>query len=195
MKPRWNTKVFFNDSPNKELVDNLMAFLVQRSRDPRLRNSDIREKVHGHFRSRCHLETQSPSKRAASKNKMRRSSREGEHLKRRGIAYDKNKTAIDAAMGRDCSNLIQKGAMSDGESGDEASGTPGARIVHVKCPSWRSDEFNRFLEMVDLYARVDLGNNSCQLMERRFHNVVTKTVPDDMFPSPPQWPSEMTNKK
>ncbi|KAG2191150.1 hypothetical protein INT47_012156 [Mucor saturninus] len=186
-KPRWNTKVFFNDSPNKELVDNLMAFLVQRSRDPRLRNSDIREKVHNHFRSRCHLESQTSSKRDAAKAKTRRSSREGDHLKRRGLTYAKNKAAIDAAMGRDCSNLIQKGAMSDGESGDETPGTPGVRIVHVKRPSWRSNEFNHFLEMVDLYARVDLGNNSRQLMERRFHSVVTKPVPDSMLPPPPQW--------
>ncbi|OAD65550.1 hypothetical protein PHYBLDRAFT_64618 [Phycomyces blakesleeanus NRRL 1555(-)] len=76
--------------------------------------------------------------------------------------YMDNWVAIDAAIGYKTGNpvekvylkLFQKDAMSDGESDIEIVDNLSRWCLHVARSTWRSEEFNRLLTMVDDIDRI-----------------------------------------
>ncbi|KAG2191853.1 hypothetical protein INT47_002868 [Mucor saturninus] len=186
-KPSWRTDVAFNESPNKELVLEIMAYLQPRFLESGLRYPDLRRYIYTNFNGRRTQEKKSFEKRAEANARSRRNGRQADHLTRRREAYSNNKAAIDQEMDRDCSNLIQKAAMSEGESDDEGSDASFGRRILTARPSWRSDEFNHFLELVDDYVLAGLGTRHCQMLRRKFGRVDEVAVPEGMVPPPPEW--------
>ncbi|OAD75705.1 hypothetical protein PHYBLDRAFT_143955 [Phycomyces blakesleeanus NRRL 1555(-)] len=168
-KPRWNTTVNFNQSPNTELTENLVAYLERKFVGAGLRKSDVRDFVYTNFTSRKRAANKSQAKKKSDNACNRRSNREKEHLKRRKTAYQSNKTAIDDKMKRDCSGLIIEEAMSVGESDD---GT----LPH----------YNHFITLVDNKVVADLGLNSHQLLSRAFGETVEGSVSDAIASQFPQ---------
>ncbi|OAD66182.1 hypothetical protein PHYBLDRAFT_152750 [Phycomyces blakesleeanus NRRL 1555(-)] len=120
-KPRWNMAVNFNQSPNTELTENLVAYLERNFVGAGLRKSDVHDFVYTNFTSRKHAANKSQAKKKSDNACNRRSSREKEHLKRCKTAHQSNKTAIDDKMKRDCSGLIIEEAMSVSESDNGTS--------------------------------------------------------------------------
>ncbi|OAD65776.1 hypothetical protein PHYBLDRAFT_175740 [Phycomyces blakesleeanus NRRL 1555(-)] len=90
-KPRWNTAVNFNQSPNTELTENLVAYLERNLVGAGLRKSDVCDFVYTNFTSRKRAANKSQAKKKSDNARNRRSSREKEHLKRRKTAYQSNK--------------------------------------------------------------------------------------------------------
>ncbi|OAD66742.1 hypothetical protein PHYBLDRAFT_165368 [Phycomyces blakesleeanus NRRL 1555(-)] len=186
-KPRWNTAVNFNQSPNTELTENLVAYLERNFVGAGLRKSDVRDFVYTNFTSRKRAANKSQAKKKSDNARNRRSSREKEHLKRRKTAYQSNKTAIDDEMKRDCSGLIIEEAMSVGESDDGTSPHVSYSGLRLRRPGWRSDEYNHFITLVDNKVVADLGLNSHQLLSRAFGETVEGPVPDAIASQFPQW--------
>ncbi|KAG2192668.1 hypothetical protein INT47_009238 [Mucor saturninus] len=186
-KPRWDVHTHFDESPNKELVERLLAYLGPNFVGSPLRRSDIREKVYRNFCSRRQEQRKSSEKKAVSNARSRRANREKDHFERRMTAFLKHKEAIEQAMGQVCSGLLQKEAMSEGESDNDTSKTLGKRRVSVYRPSWRSDEFNRFIEIVDSFVSLDLGMNAHQMLSRDLKGVRDLAVPGDLAARLPPW--------
>ncbi|OAD81236.1 hypothetical protein PHYBLDRAFT_138790 [Phycomyces blakesleeanus NRRL 1555(-)] len=168
-KPRWNTAVNFNQSPNTELTENLVAYLERNFVGAGLRKSDVRDFVYTNFTSRKRAANKSQAKKKSDNARNRRSSYKKEHLKRRKTAYQSNKTAIDDEMKRDCSGLIIEEAMSVGESDN---GT--------------SPHYNHFITLVDNKVVADLGLNSHQLLSHAFGETVKGPVSDAIVSQFPQ---------
>ncbi|OAD76874.1 hypothetical protein PHYBLDRAFT_142383 [Phycomyces blakesleeanus NRRL 1555(-)] len=185
-KPRWNTAVNFNQSPNTELTENLVAYLERNFVGARLRKSDVRDFVYTNFTSRKHTANKSQAKKKSDNACNRRSSHKKEHLKRRKTAYQSNKTAIDDEMKRDCSGLIIEEAMSVGESDDGTSPHVSYSGLCLCRPDWRSDEYNHFITLVDNKVVADLGLNSHQLLSCAFGKTVEGPVPDAIASQFPQ---------
>ncbi|KAI9008987.1 hypothetical protein CLU79DRAFT_775549 [Phycomyces nitens] len=186
-KPRWNTSVFFNASPNKELVADLLAFIEPRLTGSGLRRSDIRKSIYSNFTSRRRKDKEDPAVRAALNTRSRRTGRQADLLNRRLLAYTNHKDVIDKSIGEDCSGLIQKSTMSEGESDYEGSMSSKRRVISVTRPGWRSDKFNQFLEMIDAHVTFNLGCNSHQVLPRIITSVSISLAPTDLDPPLPQW--------
>ncbi|OAD81254.1 hypothetical protein PHYBLDRAFT_161873 [Phycomyces blakesleeanus NRRL 1555(-)] len=94
-------------------------------------------------------------------------------------------------MKRNCSELMIRSAMSEGESEDEFSRRPCKRIVNVTHPFWRSDELNNFCNNlifnIDEIVKANLGNNSCQLLDENLTSLSEKPVPNDVALCFPPW--------
>ncbi|KAG2192666.1 hypothetical protein INT47_009236 [Mucor saturninus] len=177
-RPRWRTEVHFNESPNKELVLELLAYLGPTFINTGLRQRDLWDSVYRNFCRRRRQERASPEARVAANARARKAGREADHFHRRRMAYLSNKDAIDNAIGNDCSALIQKAAMSEGESEDEFPGVPGWRMIRTVRPGWRSDEFNQLIELLDSYSLLGLGVNVRQMLPRVFGRVADLAVPE-----------------
>ncbi|OAD66608.1 hypothetical protein PHYBLDRAFT_65006 [Phycomyces blakesleeanus NRRL 1555(-)] len=186
-KPRWNTAVNFNELPNTELTENLIAYLERNFVGAGLRKSDVCDFVYTNFTSRKHAANKSQAKKKSDNARNRRSSRKKEHLKRCKTAYQSNKTAIDDEIKRDCSGLIIEEAMSVGESDDGTSPHVSYSGLRLRRPDWRNDEYNHFITLVDNKVVADLGLNSHQLLSRAFGKTVEGPVPDAIASQFPQW--------
>ncbi|OAD68442.1 hypothetical protein PHYBLDRAFT_173438 [Phycomyces blakesleeanus NRRL 1555(-)] len=169
-KPRWETDVFFNRSPNKEIVANLLGYLLPKFVRQGIKTSEFRTMV-----------------QAATNARGRRAARETEHFNRRVMAYVLNKDVIDALMKRNCSGMMIRSAMSEGESEDEFPGRPCKCIVKVTRPFWRSDDFNNLIFNIDEIVKENLGNNICQLLDRNLTSLSEKPVPNDIALCFPPW--------
>ncbi|KAG2191865.1 hypothetical protein INT47_005970, partial [Mucor saturninus] len=186
-KPRWNTDVHFNVTPNKELVNRLLVVLERKFAGDGMRTKDLRDKLHKNFINRCKQEKISAAAKEITNTRSRRARRAGENHKRRTKAYGSNMVAINQEMGRDCANALPKEAMSGGESDDEVSETGRRRVIRTVRPSWRSDEYNRFIQVIDRFVGLQLGANSHQLLSRVYGRTVDVAVPTNLNPSLAQW--------
>ncbi|KAL0077318.1 hypothetical protein J3Q64DRAFT_1840240 [Phycomyces blakesleeanus] len=65
-KPRWKTDVFFNRSPNKEIVANLLGYLLPKFVGQGIKTSEFHTMVHTNFRSTTHKNREDPMVRAAT---------------------------------------------------------------------------------------------------------------------------------
>ncbi|OAD65567.1 hypothetical protein PHYBLDRAFT_142967 [Phycomyces blakesleeanus NRRL 1555(-)] len=99
----------------------------------------------------------------------RQAARETEHFDHCIIAYVLNKDVIDALIKRNCSRLMIKSAISEGESEDEFPERPCKRIL----------KFNNIIFNIDEIVRANLGNSICQLLDRNLISLSEKPVPDD----------------
>ncbi|OAD65778.1 hypothetical protein PHYBLDRAFT_153033 [Phycomyces blakesleeanus NRRL 1555(-)] len=107
--------------------------------------------------------------------------------------------SIDAAMGYKTGNpvekaylkLFQKDAMSDGESDIEIVDNLPRRCLHVARPTWRSEEFNRLLTMVDDIDRthhmLNAGVGTKPRMNRYPATLLPCSVPATLSQSLPCW--------
>ncbi|KAL0088991.1 hypothetical protein J3Q64DRAFT_1832754 [Phycomyces blakesleeanus] len=186
-KPRWEMNVFFNRSPNKEIVANLLGYLLPKFVGQDIKTSKFHTMVHTNFQSTTCKDREDPMVRAATNTHGRRAARETEHFNRCVMAYVLNKDVIDALMKRNCSGMMIRSAMSEGESEDEFPGRPCKRIVKVTRPFWRSDEFNNLIFNIDEIVKENLGNNIRQLLDRNLASLSEKPVPDDVALCFPPW--------
>ncbi|OAD68546.1 hypothetical protein PHYBLDRAFT_150140 [Phycomyces blakesleeanus NRRL 1555(-)] len=139
IKPKWAVDIRFDCSPNRELVKQLLYYL-----EKKFAGTDMR--------------TRDPPLNTNS----RRSDLETDNYTHRRLAYDAYKADIDLKIGQNCSGLIQKSVMSEGESDDDMSLFQPRNEICVAHPSWRSDE-------------------------RVYGRTVESTVPIDLDPALPQW--------
>ncbi|OAD71934.1 hypothetical protein PHYBLDRAFT_169847 [Phycomyces blakesleeanus NRRL 1555(-)] len=167
-KPRWNTAVNFNQLPNTELKENLVAYLERNFVGAGLRKSDVRDFVYTNFTSRKRAANKCQAKKKSDNARNRRSSREKK-------------------MKRDCSGLIIKEAMSVGESDDGTSPHVSYSGLRLCRPGWRSDEYNHFITLVDNKVVADLGLNSHQLLSCAFGKTIERPVPDAIAAQFSQW--------
>ncbi|OAD68577.1 hypothetical protein PHYBLDRAFT_150170 [Phycomyces blakesleeanus NRRL 1555(-)] len=153
LKPRWDTNVAFNKSPNREIAERLLSNL-ERSKTRRERMSD--DEI---------VETNALTRRAA---------RADDNECRRVLAYKDNKEAIDLVMLRDCANTLQKAVMSDGESANEMDEDGIKHVIHI-C--------NRFIALVDTYAVQAMESSANQRIQRITTSVSNSAVPDNISPN------------
>ncbi|OAD79479.1 hypothetical protein PHYBLDRAFT_162547 [Phycomyces blakesleeanus NRRL 1555(-)] len=165
-KPRWNTTVNFNQSPNTELTENLVAYLERNFIGAGLRKSDVCDFVYTNFTSRKCAANKSQAKKKSENARNRRSSREKEHLKHCKTVYQSNKTAIDDEMKRDCSGLIIEEAMSVGESDDGTSPHVSYSRLRLCRPGWRSDELKLKKFLRERIEDLRLGTKICENLFR-----------------------------
>ncbi|OAD77712.1 hypothetical protein PHYBLDRAFT_164604 [Phycomyces blakesleeanus NRRL 1555(-)] len=187
IKPKWAVDVRFDRSPNRELVKQLLYYLEKKFAGTDMRTRDLRKCIYTNFCSRRRQQRELPETRRALNTNSRRSGRETDNYTRRRLAYDAYKADIDLKMGRNCSGLIQKSVMSEGESDDDMSPSQPRNEIRVARPSWRSDELNKFITEVDSFVVKQLGANSRQLLKRVYGRTVESTVPIDLDPALPQW--------
>ncbi|OAD68006.1 hypothetical protein PHYBLDRAFT_151091 [Phycomyces blakesleeanus NRRL 1555(-)] len=165
LKPRWDTNVAFNKSPNREIAERLLSNLERRTCRERMSDDEI-------------AETNALTQRAA---------RADDNECCRVLAYKDNKEAIDLVMLRDCANTLQKAVMSDGESANEMDEDGIKHVIHIVQPGWRSDECNRFIALVDTYAVQAMGSSANQRIRRITTSVSNSAVPDNISPNFPRW--------
>ncbi|KAG2190838.1 hypothetical protein INT47_005588 [Mucor saturninus] len=186
-KPRWNTDVPFNQSPNKELVVRILNYLEPKFESKGMRRSDLHKNLHTNFRSQSSKDKKSSSAKAAVNTRSRRANRAGESHSRRLNAYLDNEDAINEMMGKDCANMIIREAMSEGESDVETSESGTKRVIRTVRPGWRSDEFNRLITIVDSHVLDGMGLHSHQFLPRVFKSVSNSAAPNDVVSRLPQW--------
>ncbi|OAD75733.1 hypothetical protein PHYBLDRAFT_143982 [Phycomyces blakesleeanus NRRL 1555(-)] len=187
LKPRWDTNVAFNKSPNREIAERLLSNLERRFGSSSMRRSDLRKRLHTNFTSRTRRERMSDDEIAETNALTRRAARADDNECRRVLAYKDNKEAIDLVMLRDCANTLQKAVMSDGESADEMDEDGIKYVIHIVQPGWRSDECNRFIALVDTYAVQAMGSSANQRIRRITTSVSNSAVPDNISPNFPRW--------
>ncbi|OAD65119.1 hypothetical protein PHYBLDRAFT_171282 [Phycomyces blakesleeanus NRRL 1555(-)] len=187
LKPRWDTNVAFNKSPNREIAERLLSNLERRFGSSSMRWSDLQKRLHTNFTSRTRRERMSDDEIAETNALTRRAARADDNECRRVLAYKDNKKAIDLVMLRDCANTLQKAVMSDGESADEMDEDGIKHVIHIVQPGWRSDECNRFIALVDTYAVQAMGSSANQRIRRITTSVSNSAVPDNISPNFPRW--------
>ncbi|KAL0081738.1 hypothetical protein J3Q64DRAFT_1823618 [Phycomyces blakesleeanus] len=77
-KPRWEMDVFFNISLNKEIVANLLGYLLPKFVGQGIKTSKFRTMVHTNFQSTTRKDREDPMVRAATNARGRRAARETE---------------------------------------------------------------------------------------------------------------------
>ncbi|OAD67048.1 hypothetical protein PHYBLDRAFT_151991 [Phycomyces blakesleeanus NRRL 1555(-)] len=176
IKPKWAVDVRFDRSPNRELVKQLLYYLEKKFAGTDMRTRDLRKCIYTNFCSRHRQQRELPETRRALNTNSRRSGRETDNYTCRRLAYDAYKADIDLKMGRNCSGLIQKLVMSEGESDNDMS------------PSQPRNEIclNKFITEVDSFVVKQLSANSCQLLKRVYDRTVESTVPTDLDSALPQ---------
>ncbi|OAD71079.1 hypothetical protein PHYBLDRAFT_148296 [Phycomyces blakesleeanus NRRL 1555(-)] len=153
-----------------------------KSRDQKFAGTDMRtcnlcKCIYTNFCSRrCH-QRELPETRRALNTNSRRSGCETDNYTCRCLAYDVNKADIDLKMGRNCSGLIQKLVMSEGESDDDMSPSQPRNKIRL----------NKFITEVDSFVVKQLGANSHQLLKGVYGRTVESTVPIDLDLALSQW--------
>ncbi|KAL0079604.1 hypothetical protein F4703DRAFT_1932655 [Phycomyces blakesleeanus] len=97
-KPRRETDVFFNRSPNKKIVANLLGYLLPKFVGQGIKTSEFCTIVHTNFQSTTRKDREDPMMRAATNACGRRAARETKHFNCHVMAYVLNKDVIDALM-------------------------------------------------------------------------------------------------
>ncbi|OAD65786.1 hypothetical protein PHYBLDRAFT_175748 [Phycomyces blakesleeanus NRRL 1555(-)] len=195
LKPRWDTNVAFNKSPNREIAKRLLSNLERRFGSSSMRRSDLQKRLHTNFTSRTHCKRMSDDEIAETNALTQRAARADDmsimliyiNECHRVLAYKDNKEAIDLVMLRDCANTLQKAVMSDGESANEIDEDGIKHVIHIVQPGWRSDECNRFIALVDTYAVQAMGSSANQRIRRITTSVSNSAVLDNISPNFPWW--------
>ncbi|OAD74574.1 hypothetical protein PHYBLDRAFT_167978 [Phycomyces blakesleeanus NRRL 1555(-)] len=129
IKPKWAVDVRFDHSPNRELVKQLLYYLEKKFAGTDMRTRDLCKCIYTNFCSRRHQHRELPETRRALNTNSRRSGRETDNYTHHRLAYDAYKADIDLKMGRNCSGLIQKLVMSEGQSDDDM-------LTHLLLSNW-----------------------------------------------------------
>ncbi|OAD66762.1 hypothetical protein PHYBLDRAFT_152032 [Phycomyces blakesleeanus NRRL 1555(-)] len=186
-RPRWATTVCFRLLPNQESAKNVFDYLVPKFVGVGMREADLNKYVYTTYCSCKREQNKDREAKKKSNTVSRRHRREKEHFRHRKAAYNKNKIAIDKKMAQDCSALLIREAMSEGESDSDSRGSTSSQPIQILRPGWRSNEYNRLIELVDEAVIADLGNNAHQLLERIWLRTTDSAVPDAIASQLPQW--------
>ncbi|KAI9009329.1 hypothetical protein CLU79DRAFT_839961 [Phycomyces nitens] len=181
-KPIWKTDVYFNKSSNKELVLELLAYLGQCSS-----MKAYTKRIIMRIPTRTFVGDVAKKRRLLRHGSRQMFVAEKPYFNRRRVAYHSNKDAIVSVMGNDCSALIQKAVMSEGESEDEIPRVSDRRMIRTIRPSWKSNEFNQSNALMDSYSLLGLGVNVRQMLLRVFDCVADLAVPERITPPLSQW--------
>ncbi|OAD76849.1 hypothetical protein PHYBLDRAFT_142353 [Phycomyces blakesleeanus NRRL 1555(-)] len=173
----WAVDVRFDRSPNRELVKQLLYYLEKKFAGTDMKTRDLRKCIYTNFCSRRCQQRELPETRRALNTNSRRSGRETDNYTCCRLAYDAYKADIDLKMGQNCSGLIQKLVMSEGESDDDMSPSQPRNEIRL----------NKFITEVDSFVVKQLGANSRQLLKRVYGRTVESAVPIDLDPALPQW--------
>ncbi|OAD72666.1 hypothetical protein PHYBLDRAFT_73075 [Phycomyces blakesleeanus NRRL 1555(-)] len=165
IKSKWAVDICFDHSPNRELVKQILYYLEKMFAGTDMRIYDLRKCVYTNFCIRHCQQRELPETRRALNTNSRRSGHETD-------------ADIDLKMSQNCSGLIQKLVMSEGESDYDMSPSQPRNEICVARPSWRK---------VDLFVVKQLGANSFQLLRRVYDRTVESTVPINLDPALPQW--------
>ncbi|OAD78054.1 hypothetical protein PHYBLDRAFT_68440 [Phycomyces blakesleeanus NRRL 1555(-)] len=109
------------------------------------------------------------------------------HFDRHELTYHTFKAEINVKVGKSCDGLLQKEAMSEGESEDDMLGVSSNHAICTVRPSWRSDEYNHFLAVVDDFMRNCMDFNSRQMLKRSFGRDAVLAVLPRLTSLLPHW--------
>ncbi|OAD68587.1 hypothetical protein PHYBLDRAFT_150182 [Phycomyces blakesleeanus NRRL 1555(-)] len=143
-KKKWNLNEKINHRNNVAVINYLKSYISTQTRLAGTHPWVISDKIKNRYKHSHRTFHESPEQKAKKNSKGRANSRTLQ-------------ISIDAAMRYKTGNsvekaylkLFQKDAMSDGESDIEIVDNLPQWCLHVACPTWRSEEFNRLLTMVD----------------------------------------------
>ncbi|OAD65930.1 hypothetical protein PHYBLDRAFT_152957 [Phycomyces blakesleeanus NRRL 1555(-)] len=77
--------------------------------------------------------------------------------------------------------------MTEGESEDNMPGVSSNCAIRTVHPSWRSDEYNHFLVVVDDFISNHMDFNSGQMLKRSFGRDAVLAVPPRLTSLLPHW--------
>ncbi|KAG2194273.1 hypothetical protein INT47_009683 [Mucor saturninus] len=163
-KQKWNKDKKINHPDNVRVINYLRDYILSQPRAAGFWPGMVVQKIKNNYKYYHLTSNMSEEQASAKKRKVRANTRLVEIHLRRVEAYKRHWRAIDEEMGHKPENpdemaylhVLQKDVMSDGES-DMEDVAPGIsmRVLCVARPSWRSDELNRLLEVIDHLARED----------------------------------------
>ncbi|KAG2191743.1 hypothetical protein INT47_003103 [Mucor saturninus] len=159
---KWNTDQWIDHQDNVKIVKYLREYILSQPRAAGFWPSMVVAKIKNNYKTFYRSVNMSEEAGIIKKHNARINSRMREILNRRIITYETNWEIIDAEMGPKEGNahemaylnVLRKEVMSDGESGVEDFGEGvSLKVVKIACPSWRSDELNRLLAIIDRISK------------------------------------------
>ncbi|OAD67066.1 hypothetical protein PHYBLDRAFT_163564 [Phycomyces blakesleeanus NRRL 1555(-)] len=186
-KRSWDVNVDYRLPPNRQLMHDLHAYLAPKVVGTSVRQADISDCIYTNFCGTRRRVKESYEARKKTNSRSRKAGRETDHFDRRELTYHTFKAEIDMKVGKSCDGLLQKEAMSEGESEDDMPGVSSNRAIRTVRPSWRSDEYNHFLAVVDDFMRNRMDFNSRQMLKRSFGRDAVLAVPPRLTSLLPHW--------
>ncbi|OAD65557.1 hypothetical protein PHYBLDRAFT_165964 [Phycomyces blakesleeanus NRRL 1555(-)] len=163
-KRSWDVNVDYRLPPNRQPMHDLHAYLAPKVVGTSVQQTNISNCIYTNF---C--------------GTRRR------HFDHRELTYHTFKAEIDVKVGKSCNGLLQKEAMSEGESEDNMPGVLSNHAICTVHPSWRSDEYNHLLAVVNDFMRNRMDFNSCQMLKRSFGRDAVLAVPPRLMSLLPHW--------
>ncbi|OAD67136.1 hypothetical protein PHYBLDRAFT_151742 [Phycomyces blakesleeanus NRRL 1555(-)] len=175
-KKKWNLNEKINHRNNVAVINYLKSYISAQTRLAGTHPRVISDKIKNRYKhSHCTFH-ESPEQKAKKNSKRRANSRTLQTGNPVEKAYLK---------------LFQKDAMSDGESDIEIVDNLPRQCLHVACPTWRSEEFNRLLTMVDdidcTHYVSNAGMGTKPRMNRYPATLLPCSVPATLSQSLPRW--------
>ncbi|OAD66890.1 hypothetical protein PHYBLDRAFT_174908 [Phycomyces blakesleeanus NRRL 1555(-)] len=186
-KRSWDVNVDYRLPPNRQLMHDLHAYLAPKVVGTSVRQADISDCIYTNFCGTRRRVKESYEARKKTNSRSRKAGRETDHFDRRELTYHTFKAEIDMKVGKSCDGLLQKEAVSEGESEDDMPGVSSNRAIRTVRPSWRSDEYNHFLAVVDDFMRNRMDFNSRQMLKRSFGRDAVLAVPPRLTSLLPHW--------
>ncbi|OAD72674.1 hypothetical protein PHYBLDRAFT_145987 [Phycomyces blakesleeanus NRRL 1555(-)] len=178
-KRSWDVNVDYRLPPNRQLMHDLHAYLAPKA--------NISDCIYTNFCGTRRQVKESYEARKKTKSWSRKAGQETDHFDHCELTYHTFKAEIDVKVGKSCDGLLQKEAMSEGESEDDMPGVSSNHAIRTVCPSWRSDEYNHFLAVVDDFMRNCMDFNSRQMLKRSFGRDAVLAVPPRLTCLLPHW--------
>ncbi|KAG2191503.1 hypothetical protein INT47_010972 [Mucor saturninus] len=172
-KQGWSLTSYYNSSYNNALAIRLITYLGRQEAGKAIPLNDLAKMVKNHFVNQVRQRQRTPEAADRKRLACRRRQRTVTILRRRIKAYNKYRDQIDREMGRkNCDHALQKETMSEDE-------TDGEDKVKAFRPSWRSDELQTFIDLVDDFASQSLKKKGSSIL-KRVRVVRQKDVPKDL---------------
>ncbi|OAD74325.1 hypothetical protein PHYBLDRAFT_71405 [Phycomyces blakesleeanus NRRL 1555(-)] len=178
-KCSWDVNIDYRLPPNRQLMHDLHAYLAPKA--------DISDCIYTNFCGTRRRVKESYEARKKTNSWSRKAGQETNHFDHCELTYHTFKTEIDMKVGKSCDGLLQKEAMSEGESEDDMPGVSSNRAIRTVHPSWRSDEYNHFLAVVDDFMHNRMDFNSRQMLKRSFGRDAVLAVPPRLTSLLPHW--------
>ncbi|KAG2191867.1 hypothetical protein INT47_005972 [Mucor saturninus] len=199
-KQKWNKDERIDHPDNVRVINYMRDYILSQPRAAGFWPGMVVQKLKNNYKYYHRVAKMTEEQSIAKKKKVRANSRLVEIHSRRVAVYKRHWRAIDEEMGHKPENseemaylhVLQKDVMSDGESGMEDV-APGItmRVLHVARPSWRSDELNRLLEVIDRFSREDdlkrSGPKTKTRMPRQQTSVKEIPAPSHLTLNLPVW--------
>ncbi|OAD66003.1 hypothetical protein PHYBLDRAFT_175529 [Phycomyces blakesleeanus NRRL 1555(-)] len=175
-KKRWNTNERIDHTDNVEVINYLRDYILSQPTAAGVWPGLVVEKIKNNYKYIYRTMNMTPAQVTAKNRKTRSNSRR--------IEGNPDEKAYE--------RLIEKDMMSDGESDSEVI-SPGykQRTLRVARPSWRSDELNRLLGIID---KIMQTNDELQVtamskprMIGRLTSIKDTPVPRNLSAKIPAW--------